>query len=422
MSPESARPGRDLDLEGLRGLCALLVVYGHMTYQAPMLDPGFGCDLLHVDFGPAAVFVFFVISGYVIGLTTRGPFTGPAVRHYCSRRLLRIVPIAWIAVLLSCALVPCKVSTVVGNLLFLQNYSPYPFGIHIPVISNDPPLWSLSYEMLFYALFILIWKHSSRLGAAFALSGAVAFSFEFGVPMMLTRFGAYFVFWLCGLAIAWRTDTASPETRSAWPSAFFGAFSMWRLAPIGSLCGIHPPILLGRDLTPNLGPLDVLLGSLLVVLAATRRAPALQARLTALCAALGLLAVLCKLSDGSLTYMDLLCAAILCACFLGRRWTPAARPLGLLAPVGLVSYALYATAFPLMKMILHSHVLPSGSAATFALRALVFGVLCATVAYLLERVLQPALVRFLASLLGLKREDVPGVQVPPSANISGAER
>jgi peptidoglycan/LPS O-acetylase OafA/YrhL len=412
-----ATPGRherDMALEGLRGLCALLVIFGHMTFQAPVLDPGYACDLLHIDYGPDAVFVFFVISGYVIGLTAQSPATGPSIRHYCSRRLLRIVPIAWTAVLATWLLLRHDSAAVAGgNLLFLQNSLPYPFGVHIPVLYDDPPLWSLSYEMLYYALFILVWKCSSRLGAVFAATILAAFADVLGFPVIFSRYAAYFVFWMCGLCIAWHAQQPPRQARSAWPSALGAAFVIWRLEPVHTLCGVASARLKGFD--PDRFRIDVLLGSVLIVLAVTRRAPALQRRLGAACILLGFCVLPFKLWNGTLSYVEILGAAVLCLCFLARKWTPSLRPFAVLAPVGLVSYALYATAYPLMRAVYRCPALPSGSAGSFLLRALIYGALCAAAAVFLERIMQQRWVRWMTAMFRLRSTSVPQTAPLPRA-------
>ena len=276
----SGKHERDLALEGLRGLCALLVVFGHVTYQAPLLDPGYACDLLHVDFGPQAVCVFFVISGYVIGLTTRTPATGAAVRHYATRRLLRIVPTAWTAVLLTGLLLRHdSMPVVVGNLSFLQNSLPYPLGVRIPILYDDPPLWSLSFEMLYYAVFILVWRFALRLRVALIVTIILALAEVVGMPAILSRYAAYFVFWLGGLGIAWHTASAGGDARTPWPASVLAAFAIWRLEPIRSFCAAAPALVKGLDV--DRFHLDVLAGSILLVLAVTRRGPEQERRLRA---------------------------------------------------------------------------------------------------------------------------------------------
>jgi peptidoglycan/LPS O-acetylase OafA/YrhL len=411
ISSMSGARERDLPLEGVRGLCAMLVIFGHMTYQAPLLDPGYACDLLHVDYGPQAVFVFFIISGYVIGLTSSGPATGPAVRNYCSRRLLRIVPIAWTAILLTWVLLRRNdLAAVVGNLLFLQNYQPYPFGFHVPVLYDNPPLWSLSFEMLYYALFVVVWRHPGKLRAVFGITMLVAFSDLLGVPPIFTRYAAYFVFWLVGLALAWHSKAPEAGANSPWPSAFCAAFVTWSVQPIHSILATLSLRLAGLD--SDRFHADALLGSVLIVLSVTRRSPALCRRLIALAAVLGVVVLPLRYLDASLSSLEFLGAALLCIAFLGRNRRPGLGPLAALAPVGLVSYALYATAYPLMRIVYRSPFLPSGSAGTFFLRAMIYFVMCGTAAYLLERVLQPRWVRMLSPFLGLRAK--PGPETPPN--------
>jgi peptidoglycan/LPS O-acetylase OafA/YrhL len=405
---------RDLALEGVRGLCAVLVIFGHMTYQAPLLDPGYACDLLHVDYGPQAVFVFFVLSGYVIGLTGMAPATGPGVRHYCSRRLLRIVPIAWISILAASIVFRHDgVGTILGNMLFLQNGHPYPFGLRVPVLYDDPPLWSLSYEMLYYALFIAVWKYHPRMGWLFLAVAAVAFCDLIGLPVIFAHLAAYFAYWLIGLCIAWRTEAPPAGATSAWPAAIAAAFALWNVEPVHAFLEAASPRLALLD--ADRCHLDVLAGSVLIVVAAARRAPFLVRRMTVAAIVIGLAVLPLKMGLGTLSYIDLSGAAVLCACLAARNWRPTLRPLAALAPVGLVSYALYVTAYPLMRGVYRCPFLPSGSMGTFLLRALVLAALCGVTAVFLERYVQPRIVRWLSGRLGLRTVDLPQTTVGPVA-------
>jgi peptidoglycan/LPS O-acetylase OafA/YrhL len=398
---------RDLALEGVRGLCAVLVVFGHMTYMAPVLDPGYACDLLHIDFGPQAVLVFFVLSGYVIGLATTGPATRGAIGHYCSRRLLRIVPIAWIAIAFTWILLGHdRLGTAIGNLLFLQNSQPYPFGLRVPVLDGDPPLWSLSLEMLFYAAFIAVWAWRPRMRTLVLAVIALSFCDRFGLPGILAHQAAYFVYWLAGLCLAWRTEAPSPAASVPWPASLAAAFVTWSIEPLHTLLETASPRLAALD--SDRYHLDALLGAVLVVAAVTRRAPGLRRTLTAIGILLGLAVIPLKYRVGYLSYLDLIGAAILCACILARGWRPTLRPLAALAPIGAVSYGLYATAFPLMRLVFRSPFLPSGCLGTFLLRAVILAALCAATAVFLERFMQPRIVRWLKTRLGLRPSDLPG--------------
>lgn len=398
---------RDLALEGVRGLCAVLVVFGHMTYMAPVLDPGYACDLLHIDFGPQAVLVFFVISGYVIGLAAPGPASKAAIAHYCSRRLLRIVPIAWVAVGFTWILLGHdRLGTVIGNLLFLQNSQPYPFGLRVPVLDGDPPLWSLSLEMLYYAAFIAVWTWRPRMRTLLLAVIAISFCDRFGLPGILAHQAAYFIYWLAGLCLAWRTEAPSPGTPVPWPALVAVAFVTWSIEPLHTLLEAASPRLAALD--SDRYHLDALLGALLVVAAVTRRAPGLTRTLGAMGIVLGLAVLPLKYRIGHLSHLDLAGGAILCACILARAWRPTMRPLAALAPVGVVSYGLYATAFPLMRLVFRCPFLPSGSLGSFILRAVVLSVLCAATAVFLELFMQPRIVRGLKARLGLRPSDLPG--------------
>src|SRR5689334_20378728 len=100
----AARPPRDVAIEGLRGLAALMVFYHHVLivsvggWTAPQW-------LLWPVDASAAVLIFFILSGYVIGLAYPAQPDIPrgAVRAYAWRRFVRSMPINIAAVLLGCA-------------------------------------------------------------------------------------------------------------------------------------------------------------------------------------------------------------------------------------------------------------------------------------------------------------------------------
>ncbi|MEO6568466.1 MAG: acyltransferase family protein, partial [Opitutaceae bacterium] len=93
------KPTRDIPLEGLRGLCALLVLYAHIFVPNAVLDPKWvpSSRFWWLNLGYPAVLLFFVLSGYVIGLVTQQPATPANLRHYLRRRAIRIFPMTMIA-------------------------------------------------------------------------------------------------------------------------------------------------------------------------------------------------------------------------------------------------------------------------------------------------------------------------------------
>ena len=88
LRPPPAPPAaeRDLALEGLRGMCAVLVFYAHLFLPNRVLDPRWTPSprFEWFDLGYAAVLMFFVLSGYVIGLVTTQPASAPASGTTCS--------------------------------------------------------------------------------------------------------------------------------------------------------------------------------------------------------------------------------------------------------------------------------------------------------------------------------------------------
>ena len=65
----------DFKLEGLRGLAALTVVLGHTIVIKQTLDPHYqptGVFSFQAP-GHLSVLIFFILSGYVIGLTNQRP-------------------------------------------------------------------------------------------------------------------------------------------------------------------------------------------------------------------------------------------------------------------------------------------------------------------------------------------------------------
>ncbi|AZO18969.1 acyltransferase [Mesorhizobium sp. M2A.F.Ca.ET.043.05.1.1] len=154
-------------MQYLRGFAACAVVCFHVSEQ-------FGGPF---DVGAAGVDVFFVISGFIMWVTTAGRPTNPW--RFMGRRITRIVPLYWIVTLLTAMGILMKpqffydhffsVANFVGSLFFL------------PVLQEDAlhPIvvqgWTLCYEMMFYLVFTLVlflgerWRFGVLVGALAAI-------------------------------------------------------------------------------------------------------------------------------------------------------------------------------------------------------------------------------------------------------------
>ena len=165
------------------------------------------------NFIPSGVDLFFVISGFIMWVTTARKDVTP--RAFMVRRIIRIVPLYWFVTLLvvTCKLlVPgilsrLRVSTpAVLKSLFFIPYDSITFPGNIwPVVE---PGWTLNYEMFFYALFAvsLVLTVRARLAAllvvmiTLTLIGGVLG--PFGNPIITTYTSSLLLEFAAGVVIA----------------------------------------------------------------------------------------------------------------------------------------------------------------------------------------------------------------------------
>lgn len=196
------RPRFEPNLEALRGFAALVVVLHHAFIHKHVVDPAYAppTKWLYTFPGHSAVLVFFILSGYVIGLTNQVAITRSTIGPYLRKRLVRLYPIYAISLLLTLPFALHKYAwgTVVGHFFFLQNSA-------VPLIMENNPLWSLNNELLYYLLFIPLSYFSFRLGWVCVAAGALGVvSAALRMPL-LTSYSIGFLFWTCGLWLAQST-------------------------------------------------------------------------------------------------------------------------------------------------------------------------------------------------------------------------
>ncbi len=154
-STSGAGRGKLFHLQALRGLAASLVVLSHAadTLARRGLIPREIGDRLGIS-GYFGVATFFIISGFIIHRSSAGAF-GDLRRtaDFVTKRLIRVVPVYWIATALFVVLSPHRATytwrDVVSSLLFVPH--------EIGASGNMQPLvgqgWTLQYEMQFYLIF-----------------------------------------------------------------------------------------------------------------------------------------------------------------------------------------------------------------------------------------------------------------------------
>src|SRR5690606_32102718 len=99
------RKKRLIILDSLRGLAALIVcfhhffVFNHGALQNIFSQKTYSTFSFISDLNLEAVLFFFVLSGFCIGLSTKGKneFSRETLNNYLYRRFKRILPVFWIA-------------------------------------------------------------------------------------------------------------------------------------------------------------------------------------------------------------------------------------------------------------------------------------------------------------------------------------
>lgn len=142
-------------IQYLRGIAAMMVVWYHSIPKAPGFEDLIGPS----GYGANGVNIFFVISGFIMWVTTAGKSVTP--QDFIVRRIIRVVPLYWLMtfVMIACSLIPGMLAklrlsetAIVQSLLFIP-YDSLSFPGHAwPVLE---PGWTLNYEMFFYTLFAL---------------------------------------------------------------------------------------------------------------------------------------------------------------------------------------------------------------------------------------------------------------------------
>lgn len=157
MRPKPSQ-GTVLPIQYLRGIAAMMVVFHHTKAQIPDFEgylPGaFGA------FGASGVDVFFVISGFIMHITTANSSMRPG--EFMLRRMIRVAPLYWLLTGLMCLIwwvAPGFFKTLVvtpatffQSLFFIPHYSlSFPDRI-FPLLV---PGWTLNLEIFFYVIFAL---------------------------------------------------------------------------------------------------------------------------------------------------------------------------------------------------------------------------------------------------------------------------
>jgi|GEM_PF-4031148 len=216
-------------IEGARGLAAYYILFHHAFFlvnNGQYFSTNWAIRLIH-DFSAGfpihILMMFFLLSGFSIHYANYGriqSFEWASFKSYYYKRIRRIYPIYLLAVALSLIAIiilqqlqpennwtlPARIQLSGTILLFsdLESRS----GTWVPTLSTNGPLWSLSYEALYYLLYpffsVMVIKKGmfTALWISVAISAvAVLFASIFG-PTQISNMLSLYVLWCLGAFIA----------------------------------------------------------------------------------------------------------------------------------------------------------------------------------------------------------------------------
>ncbi len=168
------------ELDSLRGLAALLVVFFHFTMLRPEASIGFKLGTTGVD-------LFFIISGFVIYMSLSHIKSS---KEFIINRFSRLFPTYWVCVTFTFVLITIisyyrntpssqvSLSSYLANLTMFQYY----FGI----TDIDGPYWTMIIEMLFYIGILFLFrfnllKYLNVIGIVLCITSATLSYFNIAV-------------------------------------------------------------------------------------------------------------------------------------------------------------------------------------------------------------------------------------------------
>lgn len=201
------RTGRDYTLDGLRGIAAIMVALSHVANLTwiPYVDGGEGALWQHLlwRLGSPAVDMFIVLSGYVVAKSLLKTKVGIPV--YFASRFIRLLPVAWAAVIAGLLLRALTGSPPEEATAYLQNLSePLSYADKIGLFTMifpiprseliNPPLWTLVLEMqavLLMPLLVMIAKKTAFWVLplfSIIVAYALALKMDWGYPLYFSGF------------------------------------------------------------------------------------------------------------------------------------------------------------------------------------------------------------------------------------------
>ena len=397
----------DYSLEALRGIAALLVVLTHALSDGPTVDAHYHTTGIwqYVPPGHLSVLVFFLLSGYVIGLSNmRAIVTNSGRVLYLKKRLVRLYPLYLVTLVATVAVAAMRgqsygLATIGGWLLFLQGRV-----VIVPVYNT--PIWSLGYEILYYIFFLVVSARQWRaewVAACFLVLG-LAITRLPSAPLILASYSYGAVFWFLGMLLAKlprRSDLPQYGTMAAFLLLLLG-FSRLNLG-VSLITALHLDVTDAQapsffDRAIAFSDFTYLLYCVPLLLCFANRTLPGQKWLERAAFVAPALYIMAYTYSGKILKPELLNTSFFAIVFyvlavgayvIRQRLNELGEQIiRLFTPLGLISYGIYIIHYPLL-FVFREVPFFSGTATAFIVRLLIYLIIVLSLGWLLEVKVQP---------------------------------
>jgi peptidoglycan/LPS O-acetylase OafA/YrhL len=254
-------PGRFLFVDALRGVAAMSVLlfhfYGHLSQWGQVERLPHPIHLIITN-GDQGVFIFFVLSGFVIAYTVgQARITPQYLGRFALRRSLRLDPPYWTIILVTYAyLYAHQQLTGIAPRTGFWNSTTLPTNfLYLNKLLQRPTIvtvgWTLCLEIQFYLVYVIVTGLMQQLAAlcggwiglartlAFAPLVAYSLALSTGLVAELVPglFATYWYLFFLGVCVAW---VLMGQIRPVWAWSLIGltAITAFRGPPLQTTVGV----------------------------------------------------------------------------------------------------------------------------------------------------------------------------------------
>ncbi|MEO5706875.1 MAG: acyltransferase [Alteraurantiacibacter sp.] len=175
-------------LDALRGIAALLVVLQHVLELAV---PHFVL-LQWCNIGRLGVFLFFLISGFVVPFSIRGE---QPLKRFAISRMARLLPALWLSIAVMLLFESASAPAIIANMTMVAR------PLALPELAGA--YWTLSYELGFYLVVAALYA-AGQLRRAWVVGGVTLVTLALVIPALAAGHAGVFLnfaFLLTGLVL-----------------------------------------------------------------------------------------------------------------------------------------------------------------------------------------------------------------------------